>query len=451
MRILVIQFVPGTRGRPVPRFEPQLGTLLALLRKRGHDLSLLGLASAEIERAKAALARALPQLIYADIAGVCAGAARRTFEYIQQHEFLPIVVGGVWPTVDSATALSLPGVQAAALGEPDASLVTYLERIKDPAAGHVVSGVWLRDEKGLARPDLPHLVEDLNSLPFPERELFDYAAHVQRSGEIEIAVGRGCPQQCAYCINDWLEEIYQDRGVWVRRRSPENVLAEIALLRQRYAGVRSVRFLDHAFALDRAWLTRFGTAYAARVGLPFTCHVRLNAVDAELVAQLVAAGCTSVDVELISGSDFLRNEIFEMNLDAGQIEAGFALLAQAGLATRAIVYLGAPYESEASLADTRQLLLRVKPASVDLRLYYPFPGTRARETARDNGWLHVGGEERYHQERPGIDMPACRPAQIEAFLRRLRSELPTREGDPWWRRWSQAGRAALIQILPRRR
>jgi anaerobic magnesium-protoporphyrin IX monomethyl ester cyclase len=449
MRILVIQFAGAKRDRPLPRFEPQLGTLLALLRKREHDLSLVGMSHFDLEATKAALARALPQLVYADIAGVCVDAARRTFEYVQQHEFLPIVVGGVYPTVDPAGSLSLPGVQAAAIGEPDASLVTYLERVKDPTVGQTVLGVWMRDERGLARPDLPHLVEDLNSLPFAERDLFDYAGFVQRTGQVEIAVGRGCPQTCAYCINDWLLDIYEGHGTWVRRRSPENVVAEINLLRERYAGVRTVRFLDHAFALDQQWLSSFLQVYMHRCGLPFSCHLRLNAAEADVVRQLAAAGCRQVDVEVISGSDFLRNEIFDMNLEQGQIDAALQVLRESGVAVRAIVYLGAPYESEMSLAETRSLLLRCRPDVVDVRPYHPFPRTRACETSRDNGWLHGRGEEQYHVRRPGIDMPACRAEEVQAFMRRLRAELRARIGEPWWRRWPRAAQGRMRHWLRR--
>jgi len=451
MRILIIQFAPSTRSRPVPRFEPQLGTLLALLRKRRHELALIGLSACDLEATKTALARTLPQLIYADISSVCVDAARRTLEHIQQREFLPIVVGGTFPTVDPAASLSLPGVQAAAIGEPDASLITYLERIQDPVAGQVVPGVWLRDEQGLARPPLPDLVEDLNSLPFPDRDLFDYARHVRQTGQLEIAIGRGCPQQCAYCINDWLEDIYEGRGTWPRRRSPANVLAEIDLLRQRYQPVRTVRILDHAFALDPDWLADFTGRYAHRCNLPLRCHVRLNALDESTVACLRQAGCQLVDVELASGSNFIRNDIFDMDLSAAQINDGFALLRSAGLQTRAIVYLGAPYESAASLDETRNLLLILDPDIIDVRPYYPWPGTRTCETARDNGWLHRRGEEQYHLDRCGIDMPACRPADIDAFIRRLRSELPGRARQPWWRRWQRSARAAVTRFRPTHR
>jgi radical SAM superfamily enzyme YgiQ (UPF0313 family) len=451
VRILVLQFVSDIRGRPVPRFDPQLGTLLTLLERREHQLALVGLARFDLAKVKAALAQALPQLIYADISAVCVDAARRTLEYVEQHEFVPVVAGGQHPTVDPPGALSLPGVHAIAIGEPDASLVTYLERMKDPATGQVVSGVWLRDEHGLARPEQPHLVEDLNSLPFPQRELFHYAEVVRRTGVIEIAVGRGCPQRCTYCLNDCVAAWYEGRGTWVRRRSPGNVLAEIAQLRERYAGVGRVRFLDHALTLDEAWLAEYLAAYKQKCDLPFRCHLRANAAHEDTVCRLADAGCELVDVEVISGSDFVRNEVFEMDLTGEQIRATFGRLRAAAIRTRAIVYLGAPYESEASLADTRSLLLEIKPDVVDVRPYHPWPGTGAWELCREQGWLHPRGEEQYQADRVGIDMPACRPDLVAAFIRRLRSELPVSVGEPWWRRWSLASRAAWGLVFPRRR
>lgn len=437
MRLLVIQFVPDVRSRPVPRFEPQLGTLLTLLRQRDHELDLCGLARFDAVVVRTALARLLPQLIYADISGVCADAARRTLEHVAQHEFIPVVAGGQFPSVDPEAALSLPSVCAVAVGEPDATLVTYLERLKDPVSAQLVSGVWVRDEAGLERPALAHLVEDLDSLPFPERDLFNYSDHVRRTGELEIAVGRGCPQSCAYCVNEAMARLHSDGGQWVRRRSPSNVMEEIELLRARYAGARSVRFLDHAFALEPRWLPGMLTEYAARCDLPFRCHLRANSVTEPIAQALTRAGCAQADVELISGSDFLRNEIFNMDLSAEQISDAFRHLRAASIRVRAIVYLGAPYESEAALDETTELLRKLRPDVVDVRPYYPWPGTAAAETARENGWLHPRGEEQFHKQLGGINMPACRPAVVSAYVRRLRAEFACESGEPWWRRWTR--------------
>lgn len=437
MRILILQFLHDGQRRPVPRFDPNLGTLITLLQQRDHEISLCAVERFDITKVKTELARTLPQLIYADISCVCVDIARRTLQYIQEHEFLPVVAGGNYSAVDPKGCLSLPAVRAAAIGESDASLVTYLERMKDPAVGQVVSGVWLRDEQGLSRPGMPALVEDLDSLPLPERDLFNYAECVRKTGEIEIAVGRGCPQTCGYCVNDWVEALYdEDAGTWVRRRSPGNVMDEIELLCGRYERVRSVRFLDHAFALANDWLSAFLDMYPSRCSLPFRCHLRANSTDAELVTRLSDAGCQLADIELISGSDFIRNEIFDMDLNEEQIRSAFDLLEAAGIRTRVIVYLGSPYESEASLDETRELLRSLKPDAVDVRAYYPWPGTRARETAEENGWIHPRGEEQYHQRLCGINMPACRPEIVSAFMKRLRHEFPAFPGEPWWRRLS---------------
>lgn len=439
MRILILQVAPQTRGRPVPRFDPRLGTLLTLLAERGHELHLVGLSRFDEGRVKAALTRCLPQLVFADISPVCVGAARRALEFLGTREFLPIVAGGAFPTVAPAEALSLPGVAAVAIGEPDATLVTYLERLKDPVAPTAVRGVWLRDEQGLTRPQLPGLVEDLDSLPFAERDLFGYADWLARCGELEIAVGRGCPQHCGYCSNDAERVMYEGRGVWVRRRSPGNVLDEITAVRRRHATVRSVRILDHAFALDDSWLVGFCEAYARRCGLPLRCHLRANAVTSTRLTLLRSANLADADVEIISGSDFIRNEIFAMDLSNAQIVAAFGDLHRAGVRTRAVLYLGSPYESEASMEDTLHLLRALRPARVDVRPYFPFPGTRAAaEPCGSNGWLSPRGEEEYHADRPGIEMPACRPPLVTACIRRIRAEFATTVSSPWWQRLRQA-------------
>jgi hypothetical protein len=140
-----------------------------------------------------------------------------------------------------------------------------------------------------------------------------------------------------------------------------------------------------------------------------------------------------------------------MELSEDQIRKTFAQLRSAGIAARAIVYLGGPYESEASLEETRQLLLDLRPAGADVRAYYPWPGTRASELARDNGWLHTRGEDQLHEERCGLDMPACRAAVVDAFRRKLVLELPVSEGAPWWRRFRSASRFVLAKFWPDRR
>lgn len=451
MRILVLQFVPVRADRPVPRFDAQLGTLLRLLANRGHELTLLGLDRFDMSTVKQALARGLPQLVFADIAPVCVDPARRTLEYIDRREYLPVVAGGTYATVEPEAALSLPGVTAAAVGEPDASLVTYLERIQDPDLRQIVQGVWIRDERGLARPQLAALVEDLDSLPFPERDLFHAGVPSPATDELLIRVGRGCPQQCAYCTLPTIARAYHDPEAWVRYRSPENVLDEIDHVRRTNPDVRRIRFLDHSFALDEEWLYALLEVYAARCSLPFRCHLRANAATTSMVRALAGNGCRVADVEVVSASDFIRNDILRMELDEVQIRATLEALHANGIASRVVLYLGGPYESEASLAAAPELLRRLKPTYVDVRPYYPYPGTAARDLCREQGWLHARGEDQYAAGRCGTDMPACRPELVDAIIRRLRREWPAERAGGGWRHWSARLGQAVGRVFGHRR
>lgn len=448
MRILVIQFASAVR-HPPPRFEPQLGALLALLKQRGHTLTLLGVSRFDERLLKEALARQLPQLIYADIDSVCSDIARRTLQHLEGHEFLPVVAGGLFASLAPETALSFPGVVAVALGEPDASLVTYLERFKDPAIGQVTQGVWLRDERGLARPSMPALIEDLDSIPFPDRELFN-ANRANPVQEIEIAIGRGCQRSYGYSPDAALAALYSNHNAWARRRSVANVLEELSELKTRYPSMRRVRFLNDEFTSDLEWLRVFASEYRAGDRVPFRCRAAADSVSEEVVELLTSSGCEQVDIDLISGSDFIRNEVFQMSLSEEQIQDAVARLTAARIRVVPRIFVGCPYEGIVSLDETARLLRRVQPVDADIRPYYPMPGTPAAELAREMGWLHPRGEEQYHADRCGLDLPACRPAIVDAALQQLRGEFGenTPNGN-WWRIFNDAARSIMTRLAGR--
>ena len=73
------------------------------------------------------------------------------------------------------------------------------------------------------------------------------------------------------------------------------------------------------------------------------------------------------------------------------------------------------------------------------------------ETCRENGCVHSRGEDQYHEDKCGIDMPACRPDAVAAFLKRVRREFPTTLAASWWRRWSQASRTSFGQFFQKRK
>jgi hypothetical protein len=188
------------------------------------------------------------------------------------------------------------------------------------------------------------------------------------------------------------------------------------MLCERYKQIERLAFVDHAFALDRDWLEAFTMIYADRCGLPFTAHLRANAVDGDVVHLLNEAGCHRAVIEVISGSDFIRNEIFNMQTSNRQIERAFRLVSAAGIAATAVNLFGSPYETPVTIEATLEMMARIEPDLVITRLFSPLPGTTVEEIVRESGWLRGLGDHAFRENVPMIEMPAMPPADVrQAF------------------------------------
>ncbi|MDD4889098.1 MAG: radical SAM protein [Phycisphaerae bacterium] len=417
MRILVIQMQATSVPKVRPRFDQALGVLASVLRQDGHQLELAAFSRYQSPEIHDAICRFRPQAIYLQADRFAADITRHAVEFVGRHHVLPVIIGGLYATAQPDAAMSIPGVLAVAIGEPEISVRRFLFALERGDDYERTPGIWINPSDAPAVKNEPApLSANLDVLPMADRELFDYGAYVARTHAAQVAVARGCPHKCAYCLSDWLADIYLGRGPWVRRRSPGNVCDEIDQLCERYPQIERIQFMDHAFALDRDWLAKFSELYAERCGLPFTCHLRANAIDAESLRLLKEAGCDNAIVELISGSDFVRNEIFDMDTSSRQIERAFRLLATGGIRTTVVHLLGTPYETAITVDHTLELIDRIRPALVHTRLFVPLPGTRAEELCRDSGWLTGLGEKAFRENTPMLRMPAMPAAELTRLL-----------------------------------
>ncbi len=393
-----------------------------MLRQRGFTCRLATLGGFQPERLRAAIDVAQPQYVLVDLTPYSITAARRTIGAVAGEARLPVAVFGTYATCKPTRAVSIPGVQALVLGEYDRPLVALLEAVREGRDPAGIGGVWLHTPKGLVKGKLPSLGDDLDELPLPDRALFDDAQAGNRPRELPFKAARGCPLWCAYCINDWYMDLYGEKpATFVRRRSVGNLLDEIAQVVRATGGAESVRFYDHGFAADLAWLREFARDYPKRCALPFRCHVRLNHVTPEVAALLAAANGRWVHTQIGSGSPFIRDEIFSMGLTNGQIINACHVLQDAGLHVAVEVFIGAPYESEITVEETLGLLREARVDDVQARVFYPTPGTRAAELCAENGWITGRGEEAYWEGQSVLDMPSMPAEHVEAVMRKFAS------------------------------
>jgi len=428
VRILIIQLVPPPAdGRP--RFRHDLGVAAAVLAADGFELSLAALGDCDGEALRRAASRHRPTHVLMDIPPTRVSAARHLVADVSEKLFLPVLVVGPYATSQPDQAISMPTVTALIRGEYERSLLALCRGLRDgPAIGEDIPGVWLNSEEGLVRNEPAPPAADLDALPFPDREIFDGARRVAETHEAAFRATRGCPRWCGTCLNDWYLELYGRAGAWPRRRSVGNVLAEIAEVRRRCGEPRRIVFRDHAFADDADWLEEFADRYRAACGLPFRCRAGLDVADAPRAETLARAGCRTVEVEIGSGSSFIREDVLGIRVGSGRIAEAVAALRDAGLRVRADAFVGAPYETEVSIEETLEMLCDLRVDEVRARVYYPVPGTRAAELCAENGWISGRGEANQFDGRSVLDMPSLSAERIADIARHFEALLKRRSG-----------------------
>ena len=227
--------------------------------------------------------------------------------------------------------------------------------------------------------------EDLDSLPFPARQLMNNALYVRPDTEEPMATvltGLGCPSGCVYCMTPLIS------GARVRLRSVESVYRELEECYFTY-GIRNFFFKADTFTIDAA----FAGALCDRIlssplsgKIAFTVNSRAKPLSAALLQKLKAAGCFTVAVGFESGSDETLRRIkkgttVDDNLRAAEI------IRAAGIPLFGFFMIGFPWEDRAMIAETERLIRRVKPDFIELHIATPFYGTALYKMCGEAGLL----------------------------------------------------------------
>lgn len=232
--------------------------------------------------------------------------------------------------------------------------------------------------------ELRPLICDLDDLPFPDRTYYsNYSSLAKREMGYFIS-GRGCPYQCTFCSNHSLKRIYLGKGAYVRRRSPENVIDELKEVRNQW-GIKRVTFHDDTFILDKAWLERFLTIYEKEIKLPFSCNLRADLTDEEIIIMLNRAGCQTAAFGIESGNDFIRNTVLAKDISREDIVKTANLLKKYKIKFRTYNTLGLPNETLEDAYKTIELNRRIKTDFAWCSLFTPYPMTELGEKAKRDG------------------------------------------------------------------
>lgn len=297
---------------------------------------------------------------------------KRTYQFLS-------VFGGPHPTF-FPELINQDGVDIVCRGEGEPAFVDLLNKQEKAEDITQIENLFVKRNGRIIQNGVRPLA-DIDSLPFPDREIVFQFPEIKKGPIKHFIASRGCPYNCSYCFNEKYSQLYSNKGKRVRFRNVISLVDEIEDV-VKSSPTRFVYFQDDTFTLNKNWLKDFTKEYAERVNLPFHCHVRPNTVDEETVNLLKQAGCYSVHIAAETANDRLRNDILNRRMTREQIIKATILLREHGIRLMLQNIIGLPTGSLEDDLATLEMNIEAKPDYAWVSIYQPYPGTKLGEYCR---------------------------------------------------------------------
>ncbi len=380
---LVYPYFHPANDNSIFRFPPLgLGYISAALKKHGVEVDLIDCTFLQFSEAVERVKRAKPQIIGFYSMFSMKKATLDLAEAIKKEYEgnCLFVVGGPLPSWSPESFLGT--FDLVAMGEGEKTMAELADCIAKGTEFSDVKGIVFRHGEGVVHTAPNEFIEDLDSLAFPTRELFDNEAYkkyyLERFGysTSSMITSRGCPFSCDFCSRPIF-------GTKIRSRSIGNIIDEVEQISA--FGYDRVWFADDCFTLNRYHLLDVCREMVRRkVDIGWECLSRVDTMDKEVAEGMKRAGCLRVFFGIESGNDSVLS-IMNKHITTSQAKNAVYAAKAAGLKTGAFFIVGYPGESDKTVLDTVRFASGLPLDYLSFTLPYPIPGTPLYERVKDNG------------------------------------------------------------------
>ncbi|OGZ32594.1 MAG: hypothetical protein A2646_02910 [Candidatus Portnoybacteria bacterium RIFCSPHIGHO2_02_FULL_39_12] len=301
--------------------------------------------------------------------------ALKTIELIREAEEglnkkIIIVLGGPHVHLFPKETIQLKGVDFITKGEGERPFFNLLEALEGRGQLADVKGLAYREKDVIIDNPVGDFIENLDELPFPDRNLLPIEKYNSILGHGRIVTtmftSRGCPFKCAFCDRPHL-------GKRFRARSAKNVVDEMEECLK--LGIEEILIYDDTFTVNRQRTIDICDEILKR-GLKFIWDIRarVDTVDEEVLKKLKRAGCQRIHFGVEAGTEKIL-KVLNKGIHLNQIENAFRSAKKAGLETLAYFMIGAPTETKEDILETIKFAKKIKPAYAHITILTPYPAT----------------------------------------------------------------------------
>lgn len=385
-----------------PTPDPPLGLayIAAILEKHGFDVKILdvfaeGLNNIEqkydeyirvgmsVNNIKNYLLKYNPTLV--GISCAYTAHVRDTIEIARiVKETIPhsiVMLGGAHATSEAELLLKNRNIDLVVMGEGEMTVLALAKVLQSGGDMTNVNGISIRVGERIIRTLPRPYINNLNELPFLAWHLLPMEIYLRRQTatrsytmrlpRTNIITSRGCPYHCIFC------SVHSIWGHKWRARSPENVVAEMKFLVEKY-GIREFYILDDNMTIQRKRVmeicnmminSNLNVKWATPNG------VAVWTLDKELLLKMKESGYYRLTLGIESAVEETLKLIGKpVNLQkANQI---IKISNKIGLWTYSTFIFGFPDEEMSSIIKTINF---AKESWLDFTAFYiatPYPGTK---------------------------------------------------------------------------
>ncbi|HRZ85789.1 MAG TPA: radical SAM protein [Candidatus Paceibacterota bacterium] len=293
---------------------------------------------------------------------------------IIKNEFnIPIIFGGVHVTSVPEEVMSNDFIDFAIIGEGDIALVKLLDCIENNKDYKKIKNLVFRKKGEIIKNDVGNLIKNLNSIPFPDKDIFyEFIPFAKKT--YSIMTGRGCPFSCTYCFNSMYKKIYKNKGVYLRKRSVDNVIQELKERKLKY-NYNFVSILDDVFMTDEKWTEEFCKKYLENINLPFRCIGHVNCINENIVQMLKKSGCKIIQIGVQTTCDYTRKNVIKRYETNDAIKRAAEIIKKYGISLEIDHIIGFPYETENEQIEAAKFYNEIRPEIINCYWLKCFPET----------------------------------------------------------------------------
>lgn len=408
-----------------------LSSLIAVLRQRGHEVKVFDTAFYRMDsdksqteiRSERMISKAIsnedkylpenttsleadllaivdtfrPDLIGFSVLEIMYDASIRLSRTLKQkYPDIPVMMGGVFPTLSPEVVLDEPVVDIVCIGEGESAVGDLADRIAAGRPYDDIPGLWVKGPSGITR-NPPTPLHDINILPFPDFSSFDPRLFYKpMQGKmykmINIETSRGCNNDCTYCAAPQLRKFFKESGCgrYNRNMDMDTIIEQIHLQVERYKPEFIYFSSENFLLMTEENFTKFISAYD-KIRLPFWIQTRVETLTTERLLALKKVGMHWMTIGLEHGNEEFRKKVLKRYYTNEKFLEKMNTLIEAGIGASVNNVIGFPFETRELIFETIRMnkLLWEKNNRLETNvfLFTPYRGCELFSVCRENGLL----------------------------------------------------------------